>query len=187
VESCVNRYFLRQSEQHQASVAYHDFWILLARFSRRRSLGFVGAPGRFDEQVLPIHVDRARAGRRVGNFGNRSALPANYLIERRHSLSTGSSRVTDLPFLKENLRFFAARPDELHYCGRATHAFKLNNVGELEIAESALKFFRRLVLGATQQMLDQIDKIPLHQRLLEKMNRAESGDLFPLLGQMNAG
>ncbi len=95
--------------------------------------------------------------------------------------------MTDLPFLKENSRFFAARPDELHYRGRATHAFKLNNVGELEIAESALKFFRRLVLGATQQLLDQIDKIPLHQRLLEKMNRAESGDLFPLLRQMNAG
>ena len=26
---------------------------------------FVGAPDRFHEQVLPVHVDRARAGRRV--------------------------------------------------------------------------------------------------------------------------
>ena len=95
--------------------------------------------------------------------------------------------MTNLPLLKENSRFFTARPDELYYRGRAAHAFKLNNVGELEIAERALKFFRRLVLGGTQQALDQIDKIPLHQRLLEKMNRAESGDLFPLLGQMNAG
>ena len=95
--------------------------------------------------------------------------------------------MTDLPFLKENSRFFAARPDELHYRGRATHAFKLNNVGELEIAERTLKFFRGLGLGGTQQTLGQIDKIPLHQRLLEKVNRAESGDLFPLLGQMNAG
>src|SRR6202162_668339 len=123
--------------------------------------------------MLPVHLDRTRAWAGPGHFGNGPAFPAHDLVESRQPLTAWRSGVPDLAVLKKDARLFAVRPGELHHGRRAAHAFELNDVRELEIAQRAFKFLagcsRRF-----QQMLDQIDKVPLGQRFLEKMNRAET-------------
>src|SRR5205085_11723144 len=57
---------------------------------------------------------------------------------------------------------------------------------ELKIAQRALNFFGSGI-ARPQQTLDKIDKVPLHERFFQKMDRSEAGDLFALLGQMDAG
>src|SRR5438128_10278188 len=90
--------------------------------------------------MLPVQVDRLRTGRRVGNFGNRSAFPTHNLAERCYSLSAGCSRVPDLTFLKENTRLFVVRSGKFQHRGRPPHAFELYNVGELAIAPRPPQF-----------------------------------------------
>ena len=181
--------FFHKTEQHQTVINHQHLWPapLLARLFRHRRVGFIRAARRFDEQMLPVQVDRLRTGRRVGNFGNRSAFPTHNLAERRHSLSAGCGRVPDLTFLKENTRLFVVRSGKFQHRGRAAHAFELDNLGELEIAKRPLEFFSCCLGRRPQETLHEFHKIPVRHRFFEEMNRAESGNLFTLLGQMNAG
>ena len=139
-----NQDLFHETEQHQAVIDHQDFGIALlaARFLGRGGVELIGAADRFHEQLLPIHLDRSRTGGRIRNFGNGPAFPTNDLIERRHSLSSGSSRMADLSFLKKHPRLFAAGPGKLHHCSRAAHAFELDDVSELKIPQRSLKFFR---------------------------------------------
>src|SRR5438128_6160973 len=93
----------------------------------------------------------------------------------------------DLAVLKVDPRFLAIRPSEFDHRSRAAHALELNDVSKLQIAKRSLKFFRGCFRRRTHQALYQVHKIPMRDRFLEKMNRAESGGLFALLRPMHAG
>src|SRR5205085_7746970 len=80
----------------------------------------------------------------------------------------------------------AVRTREFDDRAGAAHALELNNVGELKIAQRTLKFFGSGI-ARPQQTFDKIDKVPLHERFFQKMDRSEAADLFALLGQMDAG
>src|SRR5262249_56482829 len=92
-----------------------------------------------------------------------------------------------LAVFKKYARFFATRSGKLDNRSRATHAFELNNVGELKVAQRSLESFRRLVRRGLHQSPRQFHKIPMRYRLFQEMDRAKSSHVFALLRQMNAG
>src|ERR1051325_1222654 len=52
-----------------------------------------------------------------------------------------SSRVSDLPALKKDARFVSTWAGELERGAGSAHAFQLNDVGDVQIAQRPTKFF----------------------------------------------
>jgi hypothetical protein len=61
-----------------------------------------------------------------------------------------------------NARLFLRRTGNFEDRGRAAHAFQLNDVGEMQITQRALKFFA-LHLGS-QKRVHQIDEVRMRKR-----------------------
>ncbi len=93
----------------------------------------------------------------------------------------------DLTALEIDARLLALRPGELQRRRRAAHAFELDNVGQVQVAQRALEFFAVRFARGREERLDQIDKIAVRKRFLEKVNRAEPCRLFAMRGKVGAG
>ena len=55
----------------------------------------------------------------------------------------------------------------------------------MEIAQRSLETFTLHFAARRQQRLDQRDEVSARERLFEKMNRAQAGDLFALRRKVN--
>ena len=92
--------------------------------------------------------------------------------------------MTHLTVLKINPRLLSPRAGELEHRGCTADALELNDIGDVQVAQRPLKTLACLV-SRGEKRLDQHHKISSRKRFLEKMNRAEAGDLLTLRGEMD--
>ena len=86
----------------------------------------------------------------------------------------------DLASLEIHPRSFTLRPGELENGGRTVHAFELDDVREVEIAERALKFLALRPGRWGEERFDESDEIGVRKRFLQKMDGAQGRCVFPM-------
>ena len=82
--------------------------------------------------------------------------------------------MTDLAGIEIDARFFSLWSRELKRRRRTGHAFQLDDVCEVQIAQRALEFLAVGLTGRREEGLDKIDEIAMGKRFFEKVNRAKT-------------
>ena len=136
---------------------------------------------------MPVEIDGARALGGAGYFGNLAAFPIHDFVKGGDAFLSRRGRVPHLSAFEIDAGLFSLRSGELQRGGRSAHAFQLDDIGEVQIAERSLKFFAVRLARRRKERLDEIDEVGMREWFFEKMNRAEAGGLFAVRGKVNAG
>ncbi len=136
---------------------------------------------------MPVEIDRPRAWRGAGHLGNLAAFPIHDFVKSGDSLFSGRGGVPHLSAFEIDARLFSLRAGELQRRRRSAHAFQLNDIGEVQIAERSLKFFAVRLTRGRKERLDEIDEVGVREWFFEEMDRAQTGRLLAVRGKVNAG
>ena len=93
--------------------------------------------------------------------------------------------MTNLAFVEINTPLLAGWSSELDCRSGSAQAFKLNNVCDVQIAQSALKFFRVRRSFRLQQSLDKVNEISVREWFFQQMNCSKAGGALTSRSQMD--
>src|ERR1700748_1711283 len=108
-------------------------------------------------------MDGARDWTGSGDFRNLPTFPIHDLVECRDAFLARRGGVTNLAAIEINARLLAVRSGELKRGRGTAHAFELDDIGEMKIAEGSLEFFAIAAGRGRKQRLDEIDEVTVRE------------------------